>query len=343
MINYNALKQHTLCRFREFLREPSAILFVIIMPPIWIGLLGNIFNSESLNKYQIGLTNDSDKEIISLLQNDPAIEIEQDELSTLLNAVAEQNIPLIVHIKNKQATYHMNTDNNDAVRAKFYIDDKIQTFYNRTNPIATTIKPTPESVRYIDFFVPGLLAFSIMTSSFFGVGMMIVSHRRENLLKRFLVTPLKPIDYVLSWIFGRLFVLMIETFVIILSGILFFKFHIKGGIFDFVLFTIIGATAFSAISTAMCSFGRNVSTYYTVINVITLPLALFSGIWFETSLLPSWLANACSYLPLAPLAEGLRAIALNGLPITNLLPHIFLLAIYTVVATVLAKTLFRWH
>ncbi|MDE3270112.1 MAG: ABC transporter permease, partial [Pseudomonadota bacterium] len=290
MINYQALKQHTFCRFREFLREPSAVLFVIIMPPIWIGLLGNIFSSEALTKYRIGLTNDSDKEIVSLLQSDPMIEIEHGELNSLLNAVAEKNMPLVVEIKNRQATYHMNTANNDAARAKFYIDDKIQKFYNRTNPVTTTIKPTPTTIRYIDFFVPGLLAFSIMTSSFFGVGMMIVSHRRENLLKRFLVTPLKPIDYVLSWIFGRLFVLTIETLVIIISGILFFRFQIKGGIFDFIIFAMLGATAFSAISTAMCSFGRNVSTYYTVINIITLPLALFSGIWFETSLLPNWLA-----------------------------------------------------
>ena len=342
-MNLRGLKQNIYCRWREFLREPSAILFVVIMPPIWIGLLGNIFTSDKLSSHNIGYVLGSDKEIREVLHEDAAIKMTVAELPQLFTLIKKGTINTIVEVKDKQATYYLDENNTSGIQAKLYTDNVIQKFHNRQNPVRTVIKQSPKTMRYIDFFIPGLLAFSIMNASFFGVGMMIVSHRRENLLKRFLVTPMQPLVYILSWIVGRLSILLVESSVIILAGVLFFNFQIKGNIFSFIFLSAIGAATFTAIATAMSSMGRNTSTSYSIINIITLPLSLFSGIWFHASFLPEWLAKACSYLPLAPLADGLRSISVEGATFYSVMPQIFLLLIYTAIATFLAKVLFRWH
>ena len=93
----------------------------------------------------------------------------------------------------------------------------------------------------------------------------------------------------------------------------------------------------------MGSRGRNISTFYSLINLITLPLALFSGVWFESSHLPEWLAAICSWLPLAPLAEGLRGIAVDGSSVSLFLPQLLLLFAYTVVTTLITKFIFKWY
>ena len=52
------------------------------------------------------------------------------------------------------------------------------------------VKARPQ--RYIDFLLPGLLAFMIMNLSIAGSGFNIVEYRRRGILKRLFVTPIKP-------------------------------------------------------------------------------------------------------------------------------------------------------
>ena len=48
------------------------------------------------------------------------------------------------------------------------------------------------SQRYIDFLLPGLLAFMIMNLSIAGSGFNVVEYRRRGILKRLFVTPIRP-------------------------------------------------------------------------------------------------------------------------------------------------------
>ena len=335
------LGQNILCRWREFLREPSAILFVVIMPPLWILLLGAIFGGGGGTSYQVGLVDGSEPAVVARLTEDRTLKVQIATLDELLAEVGK--VQVIVEITEQQATYYFDSNDSQSRAAHLYIDSLIQSFHERQDPITTVIKEAPPKMRYIDFFIPGLLAFSIMASSFFGTGMSIVSSRRENLLKRFLITPMSPLSYVLSHVVGRLLVLLVEIIVIVLSGLLFYSFEIQGSIIAFVVYAAIGAATFTSLATLLGSRGRNVSTCYSVINIITLPLALFSGIWFESSYLPQWLADLFGYLPLAPLADGLRAIAVEGRSIVTLMPQVLLLFIYALGAAIVARSLFKWY
>ena len=339
----NSLRENVLCRCREFLREPSAILFVIIMPPLWVGLLGTIFAPSAAPSYAIGVVQGSNPAAVTALQSDPALQLRSGKLAELLQAAGKGEVMTIVKITDEQLFYYLNSKDQQSVGAKLYVDNVLQSFLQRRDAIPSVIKPAPARMRYIDFFVPGLLAFSIMTSSFYGVGMTIVSNRRENLLKRYLVTPMPPLVYILSHIIGRLLVLLVEIVIILLSGILFFDFEVKGNLISFIAYAAIGMTTFTALATLLSCRGRNISTCYSLINFITLPLALFSGVWFDSSWLPNWLASICAWLPLAPLASGLRDIAVNGISITVLLPQLLLMCAYAIVAALAAKLLFKWY
>ena len=340
---WNALRENIFCRWREFLREPSAILFVVIMPPLWIAILGTIFSSGDAPRYAIGVVQGSKPAVVEALQADPALQLHTGELEELLHAAGKGEVLTIVQTEDMQVTYYLDRNNQASMGAKLYVDNLVQHFFQRRDAVPTMIKPAPPRMRYVDFFIPGLLAFSIMSSSFYGVGMTIVSNRRENLLKRYLVTPMPPMVFILSHIVGRLLVLLVEIVIIMLSGMLLFDFTIKGNPFSFLAYAIIGMAAFIALATLLSSRGRNLSTCYSLINLISLPLALFSGVWFDTAWLPRWLAAICSWLPLTPLADGLRSIAVNGTSITALLPQLLLLCAYGVVAALAAKLLFKWY
>ena len=340
---WNALRENILCRWREFLREPSAILFVVIMPPLWIAILGTIFSPTDTPRYSIGVVEGSNPAVVEALRADTSLQLRTGKLNALLQAAGRGEVLTVIQTEDEQVWYYLDHTNQENKGAQLYVDNIVQRLFQRRDVVQTVIKPAPPRMRYIDFFIPGLLAFSIMTSSFYGVGMTIVSNRRENLLKRYRVTPMPPLVYILSHIIGRLLVLLVEIVIIVLSGMLLFDFEVKGNLFSFLAYAMIGMATFTALATLLSCRGRNISTCYSLINLITLPLALFSGVWFDTAWLPQWLAAICSWMPLMPLAEGLRGIAVGGASIMALLPQLLLMVVYAVVASLVAKVLFKWY
>ena len=65
--------------------------------------------------------------------------------------------------------------------------------------------------RYIDFLVPGLVGMGIMSNAVWGLGFSIVDARRRKLMKRIIATPMRRMDYLLSFQIWRMFLLVFEV------------------------------------------------------------------------------------------------------------------------------------
>ena len=135
---------------------------------------------------------------------------------------------------------------------------------------------TAKGARYIDFLIPGLLALSVMTSSLFGTGMTIVSNRRDNLLKRYIVTPMLQSHFILSHVVGRLMVLSFEFFVILLAGALLFRFGSFSQIIPMFLVSCAGAACFTTLALLVGSRTKNVAAMGGMINLIMFPMMMLS-------------------------------------------------------------------
>ncbi len=70
------------------------------------------------------------------------------------------------------------------------------------------VKARPQ--RYIDFLLPGLLAFMLMNLCLAGSGFNIVEYRRRGILKRLFVTPILPKDFIISIVLARLVIVLRE-------------------------------------------------------------------------------------------------------------------------------------
>ena len=188
-------------RWREFRREPSAFYWVVFMHIIWMLALG------FAEVYGLGWPADKN---VSELSSKISQVLENDSQVRLYKTVEEQKRFLkrtnkcFSFVENDSLRFSYDKVNPTSERAKLYINDLIERSLGRKDLLetkSTFIKD--KGLRYVDFLIPGLLGLSIMTSSLFGVGMTIVSNRKENLLKRYLATPMKPYEYILSHIVGR--------------------------------------------------------------------------------------------------------------------------------------------
>jgi ABC-type multidrug transport system permease subunit len=346
-----SLKEMIKGRWREFKREPSAMFFVVLMPLLWMVVLGLAFSGDNKDKFGVGMLDTemaSPKNIYirDLLTKDETIrlrvgsEVEQDRW------LKRGEIVLVVKpdMDQMKVLYQFDPTNPQSTRARQVVNDHIQSNFGRTDPIEWTNKPLVlRGSRYIDFLVPGLLAMSILTSSLFGTGMTIVVNRRENLLKRYRTTPMSPYEYIVSHIIARYFILTVEFATVMISAALLFGFRVEGSWFDYTVFAGLGAAAATAIGIFLGARTANSAAYNGMTNLITWPMTMFSGIWFSRSGFPDWLADIVKYLPLTAMVDGFRKISLEGQGLTELIPEISILSVYLVCFTVAAKVRFRWY
>jgi ABC-2 type transport system permease protein len=337
-----ALVEQTKMRFLEFFREPSAFIFVILMPMVWMLALGFAFSDKKDDKVSVGVL--GEVAALSSESSDTSLNVHKGTREELDGMLKRGKIALIVS-EDQPGEYVFQYDrSSDQARLtslrleKFLLEKagvtppfKIERKYEKRH-----------GSRYIDFLIPGLMGFSILTSSLFGVGMTIVSNRRNGLFKRYLATPMKPSDYMISHVFGRMLVLLVEIGSILLGGYLIFGFQVSGSFAAFSLLLVVGAACFTAIGILFGARTESIGTVSGLINLTTFLLMIISGVFFQTHYFPAWLYNISSFLPLLPLIEGLRMVALEGYGISAVVPQLSILAAYFVIASVAAKKIFKW-
>jgi ABC-2 type transport system permease protein len=84
--------------------------------------------------------------------------------------------------------------------------------------------------RYIDFLIPGLLAFMLMNLSIAGSGFNLVEYRRRGILKRLFVTPIMPKDFIISIVLARLVIVLIQLSVVLWFALLVLDIQLTGGL-----------------------------------------------------------------------------------------------------------------
>ena len=345
MINFKQLLVLIKSRWIEFRREPSAILWVAIMPVLWMVGLGFAFNNPTPEIYRLAIVdNGVSQELVKQLQ--------ADKLQVISVANDDKNQALIKDLADVVLTYRDTVTSEYlydkkspfAKRARDFFDSKIQVISGQSKVFLSEDKPVKvPGARYIDFLIPGLLALSIMSSSLFGTGMTIVSNRRDQLLKRYVITPMKSSHFILSHIFGRFFVLLFEFSVIILTGWIIFRFGTIHSITNMFIFSCFGAACFTSLALLIGAKTKNVAAMGGMINLAMFPMILLCGVFFSTKTFPSILQKLINFLPMTHLCEGLRYIVREGMSVWQLGPQIFALVIFTLVFSVLAKVRFKWY
>lgn len=341
----------TKCRLREFIREPSAAFFVFTMPILWMLILGLAFSSDKKEEISLGVIvpsvlkeDKSTKKLLGNLRRENHLKLIEGTKPELRRKLRQNQISFILELSEDfNLSYAYDATNPKSLLHKYEVDNLIQAEFGRRDSLATKDDPyTPSGSRYIDFLVPGLLALSLLTTSLFGTGMIIVVSRREKLLQRFLVTPMKPLEYFMSHITSRMVIVFFEVLVILLAAYLFFGFAVEGSLLSYFLVSFLGALCFTSLAILCSSKGKNSSAYSGFSNLIMILLMLLSGIWFSRGNFPLWLQNLSELSPLSALVDALRKIALEGEGLFQLTPELLTLCVYSLLFIALSRKTFRW-
>jgi len=197
-------------------------------------------------------------------------------------------------------------------------------------------------IRYVDRLVPGVIAMNLMFGCLFGVGYVLIRYRKNGVLKRMKATPVSALTFITAQGVSR-FLIVIATSVFVYFGTnLFLGFRMEGSYFDLLLLLSLGTVSMIALGLALASRFKNEELANGIINLLTWPMMLFSGVFFSLEGTPGPLQTFSQALPLTHFVQAARAIMLDGAGLVAIAPDLLFLGIFTAACLAIAAWLFRW-
>src|SRR5215469_4330751 len=335
-------------RMLELKREPEVVFWVFVFPLLLALGLGIAFRTKPVDAVPVAIVSGAGAEDAQvLLARSPR----HDRFKTqILDAEAAHTgfrlgkFDLVVEPDGKGGyTYRYDPARPESVLARSETEDAMQSSAGRKDAVATkTVTSSEPGSRYIDFLIPGLLGMNLMNSGMWGIGFALVDMRQRKLLKRFVGTPMRRGDFLLALASSRLILMIIEVGLLLVFGVIFFHMRVLGSVATIALIAAIGSLTFGGVGLLTASRAQKIESVSGLINLVMMPMWIFSGVFFSYERFPSIIHPLIKALPLTALNDALRASILEGTPILHQWPRILVMILWGGISFVLALKWFRW-
>lgn len=162
-------------------------------------------------------------------------------------------------------------------------------------------------IPYDDFFVPGILAYGVIATTYVNMAISTAILRDQGVLKRMQGTPLPPWAYVAARIGSTVLIVLAMTVLTLGLGAIAYGVHIRLSTLPGVILTLVlGTSVFTALGIGITRFIPNAEAAPVIINLTILPLTFISSIWFPPTGMPRALIDVAKFFPIRPLADGLQ-------------------------------------
>ncbi len=344
MSDPGALRQLTVTRVRVMLREPEIIFWVFAFPIFLAMGLGLAFSDPTPDVLVVGVEAGSEAE--RYLAHMPA----RDELrfqilpaDETVDALRRGEVALVLSGDDGAVPFLFDPTRADGRTARALADGALQEAGGGTRPVTVRSQEVEQQGhRYIDWLIPGIIGFNLMSTGLWGVGFYVTQSRQNLQLKRLVATPMPRGYFLLAQILARFFFLIGEVPLLVLFAWLAFDVQLEGSPVALAVVVLVGAACFSGLGLLACSRARTTEGVSGIINVIIMPMVVLSGVFFSPTRFPDALQPLIQILPLTALNNALRKVYNDGLPLSATLGDLALLLVWTLLAFFMALRFFRW-
>jgi ABC-type multidrug transport system permease subunit len=374
---YKQLIQLILAHTRQIIREPGVMFWGIVFPILMSLGLGiaftkkaDVFRDVAWIEMQNGLANNQPASLIKTFLETHRAKAEKDKEGAVRYRITipddklgnttftfrimdwkkamillkRGNLTMIIGEKNGQIDYHFDPLNPDAQLIYLKLSNLFQNPSVLQLNSNASIKPlTVTGTRYVDFLVPGLIAMGVMMSIMWGISYEIIDNRSKKLLRRMVATPMKKSHYLIALITVRLGMNFVESGLLFLFTWLAFGIRVQGSIPALLTIFMAGNIAFAGIAIFMSSHTAKTEIGNGLINLVSMPMMVLSGIFFSYHNFPEWSSSIIQKFPLTMLADGIRSVFIEGAGFAEITIPSLILAGMGIIFFVTGLKIFRWH
>jgi ABC-2 type transport system permease protein len=377
-VSWRVIGANLVVSLKTFSREKSAMFFTIAFPIILILVFGTIFLNQDNGSFDLYVqdldqTNSSAQLVKTLELNgkfkittvDPAINATQYAKDKQVNLVLVipsgyekalvRRLGLVGGVPN--AAFR---DPNASVTVTYIYDAsasstsaKVQILRSGFAVVNQGMSGQPPFIRaaeasmltkkyrFIEFFVPGIIAMSVMTTSLSGAVTMNAELRQTGVIRKLSTTPITRTDWILSNILYQFILAVISAMAILVVSYAVFSVRLQIDAWLFV-FIVLAVFAFGGIGMILTRVANEAESAAAAANFIMYPMMFLSGSFFPLEMMPGFLQTIAKVLPLYYVNEGLRA-SMVFVDNTAALRYSAMIAVFAIVVFVLGINTTKWE
>jgi len=319
----------------EFLRDRSTLLFTLLLPILLVIGMGFVFGGPERPLFKVGvLAPQIDRTAHPFLTERYVEFVPLPQREQAVQKVRHQQIDLLLDL-HAPPRYWVNTDS-----PKGYIVEKLLL---AAEPSAQRQPVSGAALRYVDWLFPGILGMNMMFSCLFGVGYVVLRYRKSGFLKRLYATPLTAFEFLSAQVLSRLGLILFVTVILYLGIGAIIRFHNAGSTVLLLLLAIMGALSMIALGLSIAARFSSEELVGGLLNLLTWPMMLLSGIWFSLEGSPSWVQWVAHVFPLTHVLDAARAVMLDGAGVAQIAPHLLFLGATALAFLAFGAWSFRWR
>ena len=319
----------------EFLRDRSTLIFTLLLPVLLVIGMGFVFGGPERPLFKVGVLAPSIDGAAHPFLRERYVEfVPLPEEAQALRKLTHQQVDLVVDLQ-APPRYWVNTDS-----PKGYIVEKLLL---AAAPAARRQPVSGAALRYVDWLFPGILGMNMMFSCLFGVGYVVLRYRKSGFLKRLHATPLTAFEFLSAQVLSRLGLILFITAILYVGIGAIIHFHNAGSTLLLLLLAVIGALSMIAHGLTIAARFASEELVGGLLNLLTWPMMLLSGIWFSLEGSPRWVQWVAHIFPLTHVLDAARAVMLDGEGLAQIAPHLLFLGATALAFLAFGAWSFRWR
>jgi ABC-2 type transport system permease protein len=321
-------------RLRTFRREKSAMFFTIAFPVILVLVFGAIFTKPEHMNFDLPVQDldhsMSSAQLVKSLAVDGVfkpISVPSDANAIQYVKTNKLNLALVIPrgYEETQTRRLFQRDTGASVVLTYVYDPSSTSVTTKLQFLTAFVAAANQRVsgtlpfvtlaaqsildkkyRFIEFFVPGIIAMAVMTSSLSGALNMNAELRQKGILRKLATTPITRGDWLLSNILYQLVLGVVSTASILLVSYAVFDVRLSIN-FWLPVYIVLAVFVFVGIGMLLTPIAKEAESASAAANAFLFPMMFLSGTFFPVEMMPGFLQKFARILPLYYVNEGLRA------------------------------------
>jgi len=350
---------------KETYRDPLALGFLIAFPLLFMLLFGAAIGGNSDFSFTIGVVDEDNTEISGQFINQALADIPVfkitvfESASQVTEGLKNGNVESALIVPagfGEEIKKNWQNQDSDIVLELIYDESDLTFSSQLISTVNTAVKNFARvnipitihtshinigsKVSQIDFVAPGIIIFGLLIMIPTSARIM-VSDKESGFMARLLATPTYPWEFLAGYSISMLIIATIQIIIFILLGIA-FGMNIFGNIA--LAFLIFFLTAICSISIGMiiAALSRSSNQAEALCWLISMPLAILSGVWFSREVMPGYIQLLGDLFPYSHAVSAARIVIIRGAGFSAVSDSILILIAWALVAFTAGILLFRY-
>lgn len=319
----------------EFVRDRGSLIFTLALPLALVIGMSFVFGGAERAVFKVGVLGTTLEDVSHPFLQERYVDfVAMPDRADAVNKVARHQLDLLLDVRGTPR-YWVNEDS-----PKGYIAEKLLLETDRT---ARRERVSGDAVRYVDWLFPGILGMNMMFSCLFGVGYVVLRYRKNGFLKRLNATPLSAFEFLSAQVLSRLALILVVTTILYVGTSFVIGFHTAGSPLLLLLIAVLGSLSMIALGLTIAARFSSDELVGGLLNLLTWPMMLLSGIWFSLEGSPGWIRGLAQIFPLTHVLDAARAVMLDGAGLVAIAPQLAYLSITAFAFLAFGAWSFRWR